>query len=192
MDEYGSSRGLQNHMAEEQELLSSFMRGDRQAAEALVDRSYKSIYAFLYRLCGEDESLACDLTQETYQKAWKSMAEFDGRSQFSTWLYRIAYNTFLNHVRRPLRIVPIDDRSHSVPEDCGPGLEEQLMDNETKERLRHAVMNLPDDLRFTITARYWGDLSVRDIARMERVSVVAVRKRLKRAFTSIALFFGGR
>ena len=179
-------------MAEEQELLESFMNGNRQAAEDLVDRTYRPIYAFLYRLCGDDENLASDLTQETYQKAWRSLAEFDGRSQFSTWLYRIAYNSFLNHTRRPLRVVPVDEKIGPATVDLKARQEEEIADREMKEHLKRAVLSLPDDLRFAITARYWGELSVRDIARMEQVSVVAVRKRLKRALKSLSQFFGGQ
>ncbi len=176
-------------MAEERAMLSSLMNGNRQAAEGLIDRTYRSIYGFLFRLCGEDESLAADLTQETYQKAWRSLGEFDGRSRFSTWLYRIAHNTFLNHMRRPQRVESIEDRTFPPPAALDPGFEQQMMDEEMKERTRRAVLALPDDLRFTIAAYYWGGLSVRDLARSEGISTVAVRKRMKRALKSIAYFF---
>ncbi|MEW5806131.1 MAG: sigma-70 family RNA polymerase sigma factor [Acidobacteriota bacterium] len=186
------TQGRKLNMSEEQELLNSFMDGDRKAAEDLVNRTYKSIYTFLYRLCRDDENLALDLTQETYQKAWKALREFDGRSKFSTWLYRIAYNTFLNYARHPLRVVSIDDKARSAPICLDEGQEARMMEHEMKENLRQAVLNLPDELRFAITARYWGELSVQDIARMEQVSVVAVRRRMRRALKSIARYCEGR
>ncbi|HEX6159235.1 MAG TPA: sigma-70 family RNA polymerase sigma factor, partial [Thermoanaerobaculia bacterium] len=83
---------------EERKLLAAVRAGDAAAAEELVERTYSAVYASLYRLCG-DSDLAADLTQETYQKAWSALKGFDGRSQLFTWLYRIAYTTFLNHIR---------------------------------------------------------------------------------------------
>ena len=85
----------------EEELWPRVARGDLDAADELARSTYRSIYSALYRLCGGDEDLAADLTQETYRKAWRSIGRFRGGSKFSTWLYRIAYNTFLNHIRRP-------------------------------------------------------------------------------------------
>ena len=93
---------------EEGRLLSALAAGDRGAAERLVERTYRGVFALLQKLCG-DSDLAADLTQETYRKAWDALPGFDRRAQFSTWLFRIAYNTFLNHLRRPRRLVPFDE-----------------------------------------------------------------------------------
>src|SRR5262245_7282930 len=93
---------------DETELLADLRRGDRQAAEMLVDLTYPLVYRSLYRMCGDGDA-ASDLTQDTYARAWRALDQFDGRSRFSTWLYRIAYTTFLNHVRRPQRFVQLDD-----------------------------------------------------------------------------------
>src|SRR5213592_2812964 len=93
---------------EDRRMLAAIRAGDRMAAEELVERTYSAVFASLYRLCG-DVDLAADLTQETYQKAWAALPNFDGRSQLFTWLYRIAYTTFLNHIRRPRRIMSLDE-----------------------------------------------------------------------------------
>lgn len=164
----------------EQRLIASVHRGESAAAEELVDRTYRRVYAALVRLTGGDEDLASDLTQETYRKAWKSFATFDGRAKASTWLYRIAYNTFLNHVRRPALAAALDDDGASVADDS-PGPEEALRASDQFRCLRRAVLALPEDLRFAVTARYWAEAPVREIARSEGVTPVAIRKRLRRA-----------
>ena len=166
---------------EEHRLLKSLASGDRQAAERLVDETYGQVYASLMRLTGGDADLAADLTQDTYRKAWKSLPSFRRRSQLSTWLYRIAYNTFLNHIRRPARLQPIDDQQAARVEDPGPGQDQMLSSREVSQRLRRAVIGLPDPLRFTVTARFWGELAVEEIARLEDVTGAAIRKRLKNA-----------
>lgn len=167
---------------DEARLLAAIREGDREAAEALVDRTYRAVYASLFRLCGEGD-LAADLTQETYQKAWAALPKFDGRSQLFTWLYRIAYTTFLNHVRRPRRLTPIDEVATEAFADDSPRADEVIAVREEAEGLREAVLNLPDDLRFTVTAHFWGGLAVKEIAEIEQITTVAVRKRLHRAFS---------
>jgi RNA polymerase sigma-70 factor (ECF subfamily) len=168
--------------SDERRLLHAIRGGDRSAAEELVERTYSAVFASLFRLCS-DRDLAADLTQETYQKAWSALSGFDGRSQVFTWLYRIAYTTFLNHVRRPRRLMPLDEPAAAHLPANDPPADQVLFDNEESERLRAAVLRLPDDLRFTVTAHFWGGLPVREIAGIEAITTVAVRKRLHKAFS---------
>ncbi len=168
--------------ADEKSLLEAVRQGDREAAEAMVERTYSAVYASLFRLCS-DGDLAADLTQETYQKAWSALRGFDGRSQLFTWLYRIAYTTFLNHVRRPRRTTSLDEPYAANIADDVPAADQVLSSIEESERLRAAVLRLPDDLRFTVTAHFWGGLPVKEIAELESITTVAIRKRLHKAFS---------
>ena len=179
----GSERGepVLAPWSEERRLLTAIRAGDRNAAEEIVERTYSAVFASLYRMCG-DSDLAADLTQETYQKAWAALPDFDGRSQVFTWLYRIAYTTFLNHIRRPRRMTSLDDETAPEVRDSAPGADEVLSDREEGERLRHAVLELPEDLRFTVTAHFWGGLAVKEVAKIEGITTVAIRKRLHKAF----------
>jgi RNA polymerase sigma-70 factor (ECF subfamily) len=167
---------------EERRLLAAIREGDRTAAEELVERTYSAVFASLCRMCG-DSDLASDLTQETYQKAWAALSGFDGRSQLFTWLYRIAYTTFLNHVRRPHRTISLDEENAVEVRDESRPVDEVMEENEESERLRAAVLQLPEDLRFTVTAHFWGGLPVKEIAGIEEITTVAIRKRLHRAFS---------
>jgi RNA polymerase sigma-70 factor (ECF subfamily) len=171
---------------EEGRLLAALAAGDRQAAEKLVERTYKNIFGLLRRLSG-DPDLAADLTQETYRKAWDALPGFDRRAQFSTWLFRIAYTTFLNHLRRPRRLVPLDEKHESAVPDPAPPADEVMGRGLEGDRLRRAVLTLPEDLRYTVTAVFWGDLPVKEIASQEGVTPVAIRKRLKKALAMLAL-----
>lgn len=171
--------------ADEALLLERARRGDREAAGALIEASYRTIYASLFRLTGGDAELAADLTQETYRRAWSALPRFAGGARFSTWVYRIAYNAYLNHVRRPRRLLELSDER--PVEDPQPGPEQAADERLEGERLRRAVLALPDDLRFTVSARYWGEHSVREIAEHLGLTAAAVRKRLKKAMGLLAL-----
>ena len=175
---------------EERKLLTAIRGGDRGAAEEIVERTYSAVFASLYRLCG-DQDLAADLTQETYQKAWAALPNFDGRSQLFTWLYRIAYTTFLNHIRRPRLMKSLDDDNMPETADKSPRVDELLGDAEEAEHLREAVLRLPEDLRFTVTAHFWGGLAVKEIAAIEEITTVAIRKRLHKAFSLLEQALGG-
>jgi RNA polymerase sigma-70 factor (ECF subfamily) len=171
---------------EEGRLLAALAAGDRGAAERLVERTYHGVFALLRRLSG-DPDLAADLTQETYRKAWDALPGFDGRSRFSTWLFRIAYTTFLNHLRRPRRLVPLEEKHEAAVPDPAPAADEMVGRGMEGDRLRRAVLALPEDLRYTVTAIFWGDLPVKEIARQEGITTVGIRKRLKKALRLLAL-----
>jgi RNA polymerase sigma-70 factor (ECF subfamily) len=167
---------------DEAALLARVRRGERAAAEELVDATYPMVYRSLLRLCGDRET-AEDLTQEAFARAWRSLKDFRGQARFSTWMYRIAYTSFLNHIRRPQRHQLLEaEQAEALPDPTAvdPDL---AIDG---EHLRRAVLSLPEDLRFTVTARYWSELTVRDIARAEGLTTVAIRKRLRRALRLLA------
>ncbi len=166
---------------DERTLLIAAAAGDREAADELVDRTYSTVYGSLFKLTGGDEELASDLTQDTYRKAWASLSRFRGGSAFSTWLYRIAYNTFLNHVRRPRRLVPMAEGHERAVSDPSPSGDELVEQSQDAARVRRAVLELPENLRLTVTARYWGEVPVREIAKSVGITEPAVRKRIKRA-----------
>lgn len=162
-------------------LLSSWSDGDRGALARLVESTYRDVYAALTRFTGGDRELAADLTQETYRKAWQGLGEFRGEAAFSTWLHRIAWTTFLNHVRRPRPVSSLD----AVPPiaDGAEDVESGVSRREEEHQLRRAVLGLPEPLRATVAAHYWSELPVAEIARLESITDVAVRKRLKKAFS---------
>lgn len=180
------------HEDDEGRLLAALAGGDRLAAERLVERTYRPIFGLLCRLTGGDVETAADLTQETYRKAWASLGGFAGGAKLSTWLFRIAYTTFLNHIRRPHRLVAVDDLEASLPtasaaaRDPAPAPDEALARAREGERLRRAVLALPEELRDTVAARFWGDLATGEIARQQGVTAAAIRKRLRRAMTMLA------
>ena len=87
--------------ASDEELLRRAARPDgRQAFAVLVNRHQSEIRWSLRRLTRGNAALADDLAQETFIRAWRSLADFRGDSSFRTWLYRIAYRSFLSEVRR--------------------------------------------------------------------------------------------
>ncbi len=159
--------------------------GDLAAADLLARQTYRQVFAWLFKL-GGDEELAADLTQETYRKAWRSLPGFRGGCAITSWLCRIAYTTYLNHIRRPRRLVPLDEEDRRAVPDQAASPEDSLLAAIEGERLRRAVRALPEPLAFAVAARYWAELPTREIAAIQEVSPVTVRKRLKKALARLA------
>lgn len=170
-------------------LVERLRGGDAAAGEELVRRSYRRTYAALVKLCG-DADLASDLTQEAYRRAWAGLDGFRGEASFATWMYRIAYTTFLNHLRRPQSVqTGLPDDVDQTP-DAGPGPGLKAQSEQEASRLRRAVAALPEGQRLAVSACFWGDVPVREIARLEGVTTVAIRKRIRSALAALAESLG--
>jgi RNA polymerase sigma-70 factor, ECF subfamily len=171
---------------DEAKLTRDLLAGDRHAAQALIPLTYRRVFGLLVNLCHGDRELAADLTQESYRKAWQALPSFRGGASFSTWLYRIAWNTHLAHVRRPLRMLPLDEGVAAVARDTAVGQDDALVTAETTRRLRKAVSELPEELQAVVVSRFWTGTAVGEIARIEGVSRVTVRNRVRRALERLS------
>src|SRR5919108_2922607 len=84
-------------------LLAACRRGDREAYEEVVRRTYRHVYTQALRLVG-DRQEAEDVAQEAYLRVFRGLAGFRGDAQFETWLYRIVANAAMSHLRKRRRL----------------------------------------------------------------------------------------
>ena len=161
-------------------------RGDEDAFAVLVKRYQRKMFAVALRYASVRED-AEDIVQQTFQKAFIHLDNFEGKSSFSTWLTRIAINEALMFLRRgrALREVPIDDSSGretaastlDIP-DSGPDPEANYLKRESIEVLSAAINELTVRLRTAIQLHELADLSTQETARRMGVSVSAVKARV--------------
>src|ERR1700741_4262884 len=93
---------------------------DQAAFESLVRRYQSPLRSFLRRLTRNDFERADDLAQETFMKMYTSIGTYKAQAKFGTWLYRIAYNAFLNDQRNRVAAAEFDERHHSPTRDFAP------------------------------------------------------------------------
>ena len=122
MTDSGTTTSPSGSSAPDTELLLAAQNGDGDAFGRLVGPHQRELKAHCYRMLGSYAD-AEDALQETLLRAWRSLARFEGRSSFRSWLYRIATNACLRAIeRRPKRVLPMDYAPAADPHGARGGL----------------------------------------------------------------------
>jgi RNA polymerase sigma-70 factor (ECF subfamily) len=167
---------------DEAELLGAARRGDRDAFDELVRRTFVDTFTLARRLTGNEED-ARDVVQEAYLRAWKSIGKFRGDSAFSTWLYRITANTASTHVqrRRRQRAEPFAEGFDPVDDRAERQIGEAAESADSLDRISAALDELPAKLRNVVVLKDVYGLPHEAIADELGISVAAAKVRLHRA-----------
>ncbi len=161
---------------------------DQQDLSSLYAQHYPKIAGYLRRLVGEAE--AEDVAQETFLKAGKSLNGFRGESSLSTWIYRIATNAAMDHLRKPgnqNRELP-DDGSESgdmIADADSPLLDTLLIRKDMNECIRGIVNSLPENYRSVLVLSEFEGFTNQQIADILDVSLETIKIRLHRARTRL-------
>jgi len=163
-------------------LCKSANKGDKDAACQLLKIYYADIFAYLRRLCGCKHD-AEDLTQQTFLKVWSSLDSFNGRSKFSTWLHRIAYNTYIDWQRR--NVHGTQSRPNQWWKECtdtNPGPFANVAELQLAQRMYEAVDQLDEDKKHIVHLHYYQGLSIRETAKVLNIATSTVKYRLREVF----------
>lgn len=155
------------------EVVEACRQGDRTAPRRLYDACQHSVFRVAVRMVGLQD--AADVTQQVFLQAFRSLEQFNGRSRFETWLYRLAVNESLQHLRRNRRW-----RYHAL--DWEPMDESHHGENaERKELLEQALARVDPESRSVFLLREIECLSYNDIAGALQIPEGTVGSRLNRA-----------
>jgi RNA polymerase sigma-70 factor (ECF subfamily) len=138
-----------------------FVAGERAAFDELMRRHERSVYFLAMRYL-RDHDEAADILQRTFLKAFEKLAEFEGRSQFRTWLFRIAINLCKNRLRDQGRWQKVDPEEDELL--VAPAKEDHIEAEQKQAALSDAVDRLPPKQRQTLELRVFGEMSFREIA----------------------------
>jgi RNA polymerase sigma factor (sigma-70 family) len=171
------------------QLIDRALRGNEKACAELVSRFKPRIFNFVLRMVKNREE-AEDLTQETFIKAFNSLATFNSDYAFSTWLYKIAVNNCIDHFRKKrLKTYPIDNPitvkdgeiQREFPDQYAKEPEKSLISKEQSTLIECAIKELPPKYQQVITLRHTLERSYEEISAELKIPIGTVKVRIFRA-----------
>ena len=185
-------------MSADRELVEQALAGDAVAFEALLARYRVQIRRHLLRYTHDDVA-AQDLLQEAFLRVWTRGDQWDGRGTFRAWLYRVATNLALNHLRtvRRRRETPLEteekvemDEGDLVPawmiDDTALGPQAALEQAEERQQVRRLVAALPDEKRAVFRLVHEMEMTIHDAAVQLEIPEGTVKSRLHYARKQLA------
>ncbi len=156
----------------DQELIALCRQGRRDAFNEVVRRYQDKVYWLVRRLVADHDD-ALDIAQDVFVRAYHGVADFRGDSQIFTWLYTIARNLSLNHLRRKnLRnFFHIDSIIDSAPSDAADAPDTTIEQSETRTLIEAAIDKLPAKQKQVFLLRYYEEMPYEQIAALLNTSV---------------------
>jgi RNA polymerase sigma-70 factor (ECF subfamily) len=164
---------------DEANLVGAARLGDIAAFESLYRANRDRIYGLLWRICGGDPSLAEDLLQESFVRAWQKLDSFRGESRFSTWLHRLSANVALSDRRIRVRRIRHEVVMEEAVERTAIGERGVFIDK--RMDLEKAIAHLPERARTVLVLFDIEGYGHAEIAEMTGMAVGSSKAQLHRA-----------
>lgn len=159
---------------------------DEDAFRRLVDAYSPAVRNFLFRLTMGDAMLCDDLSQETFLKAWTSMASFRAAARFKTWLLSIAYRQYLTYLRKYRECSIAGDQLSDIADKSDVSNDNGMLDK--RYDVDSALRVLSPNERAVIDLFYLQDLPIKQVSRITMLPEGTVKSHLSRAKNKMAQF----
>jgi RNA polymerase sigma-70 factor (ECF subfamily) len=162
---------------DDQSIVERVVAGETELFRVLVERHQRAVYGLGLSFLRNAEG-AADFTQDVFLKAFRSLASFQGRSRFSTWLYRIAYNAAINSVKRRKEYCSLAEDAE-IPDLDGP--ERTALRTAAREAVAAAVGELPERYKVCVDLFFFYDRSYPEIEAVTGFPVNTIKSHVFRA-----------
>jgi RNA polymerase sigma factor (sigma-70 family) len=166
---------------DDNDYIERVLSGDVAAYSSLVSKHKNLVFSIVFKIVNNRED-AEEISQDVFLKAYRSLGAFEKKSKFSTWLYRIAYNSAISKTRKKkIEMVAIEERiiTNYSTDEIGRNMNE-LDENDRQLILERALSRLPEEDNLLITLFYKNENSIDDISEITGLSVSNVKVRLHR------------
>jgi len=171
----------------DQILINQIVEGDTNLFTILVDRYKDLVFTLALRMLKNKEE-AEEVTQDTFIKTYKSLEKFKGSSKFSTWIYRVAYNSCLDRIKKNkkhLNNVEINEFTAHEVATIDNALD-KMETRERKEAIQRCIDSLPSEESFLLTLYYFDDLSLDEISKIVGITANSIKVKLFRCRKKLA------
>jgi RNA polymerase sigma-70 factor (ECF subfamily) len=171
-------------------VIEACKRGDRDAFRRLFERHKDRVYSVALYFFGGDEATAADVTQQVFLKLFTRIRQFQGESEFTTWLYRLTTNACVDEQRRRRRVQQFGEGFELSEPGAGGAQEESVAKAEVRRSVERAVAALKPKLRVVMLLKYFEEMSYEEIAGVLGLSKGTVASRLNRGHKVLARKLG--
>lgn len=164
------------------EIIDKILKGQTHAFSEIVDNYKDLVFTLAYRML-KNRDRAEEVSQDTFIKIFKKLNTFKGQSKFSSWVYRITYNTCLDALRQQkenYKLIPINEFTEHELKTVENALD-IMQEEELKENVNQCLEQLPGDMGFLLTLYYFEGYSINDIAEVVNLKANNVKVKLHRA-----------
>lgn len=172
----------------DQYYINQVLLGETNMFAVLVDRYKDMIFTLAIKMV-KNREIAEEVSQDTFVKIFNSLSKFKGDSKFSTWIYKIAYNTCLDYLKKNKKEehnVVIDELKGYVVKTTTNALS-ILEDQERKQDIQHCLNLLPSEESFLLTLFYFEDQNLNEIGKIMDISANNVKIKLYRSRKKLAV-----
>ena len=172
----------------DQHYIDKILQGETNAFAILVDRYKDMIFTLALKMVKNREE-AEEVSQDTFIKIFNSLSKFKGDSKFSTWIYKIAYNTCLDRLKKSKKEdlnISIDDFSSHLIKTMDTALS-VLEDKERKQTIQNCLNLLPSEENFLLTLFYFEDQNLEEIGKIMNINANNVKVKLFRSRQKLAV-----
>lgn len=172
---------------DDQHYINQVLDGNTQAFAILVDRYKNLVFTLALRMV-KDREEAEEVSQDTFIKVYKKLNKFKGESKFSTWIYKVTYNTCLDRIKtykKKYNTVEIDEyTAHHVK--TTTTAYDTLVEQEQSQQLRNCIDLLPSEDSFLLSLFYFEEQSLEEIAKVIGITANNVKVKLYRSRKKLA------
>lgn len=162
--------------SEEDILIAALKRGDQDAFRQIIELYQKNIIRVCKGFVGSNED-AEDIAQDVFIQLFKSSSSLKGEARLSTWLYRVAVNKSLNHIRsqKPRRQLEYMEINDAINASSGERTDDDITASDHRKALRQAINLLPENQRTAFILQKYEELSYEEISRVMNLSLSSVQ-----------------
>ncbi|WP_136667371.1 RNA polymerase sigma factor [Flavobacterium sp. H122] len=172
---------------EDQHYINLVLNGNTNSFAALVDRYKDMVYTLSVKMLNNKEE-AEEISQDTFIKIYNALNKFKGESKFSTWVYKVTYNTCLDALKKKKKannVSYIEDFSEHQTKAL-EGILDSIDEKERNQAIQECLEELPGEDAFLLTLYYFDDQSVEEIAKVMNNSEANIKVKLFRARKKLA------
>ncbi len=182
------SSNQQMTITNDQHYIDRVLKGDTQAYTFLVNRYKNMVFTLAMRMLRNKEE-AEEVSQDAFIKAFSKLSKFKGDAKFSTWLYKVVYNTSLDRLKkmkRNVQVVPMEEVTERQIKTMDNALD-QMEQNERSEAVQQCLNFLPSDESALLTLFYFEELSLKEISKITTTSINNLKVKLFRSRKKLAV-----